>query len=72
VGSCIRAPESPRTPACRSGCHALEQERVAWRGNPGKETELWAGKLAEAERMRRSYQEQAAKGYMTLRKSAQH
>jgi site-specific DNA recombinase len=44
----------------------LKQERAAWHGNPDKETELWAGKLAEAERMRRGYQEQAAKGYMTL------
>jgi hypothetical protein len=51
----------------RAGLDAmLEQERAAWRGNPDKETELWAGKLAEAERMRGGYQEQAAKGYMTL------
>jgi site-specific DNA recombinase len=51
----------------RAGLDAmLEQERAAWRGNPDKETDLWAGKLAEAERMRRGYQEQAAKGYMTL------
>ncbi len=51
----------------RAGLDAmLEQERAAWRGNPDKETELWAGKLAEAERMIRGYQEQAAKGYMTL------
>jgi hypothetical protein len=68
VSGLLKAPER-----LRAGLDAmLEQERAAWRGNPGKETELWAGKLAEAERMRRSYQEQAAKGYMTLRKSAQH
>jgi hypothetical protein len=45
---------------------AIELERRGMRGDPAKEAKLWADKLAEADRMRRGYQEQAAKGYMTL------
>jgi site-specific DNA recombinase len=36
------------------------------RRDPDKEAKLWAEKLAETERMRRAYQEQQAKGYMSL------
>jgi site-specific DNA recombinase len=45
---------------------AIELERRGMRGDPDQEARLWADKLAEADRMRRGYQEQAAKGYMTL------
>src|SRR5919199_2808343 len=44
----------------------IELERRDMRRDPDKEARLWAQKLAEGERMRRGYQEQAAKGYMTL------
>jgi hypothetical protein len=36
------------------------------RGDPELKRKAWMGKLAEADRMRSSYQEQAAKGLMTL------
>jgi site-specific DNA recombinase len=44
----------------------IELERKSVRGNPDREAKMWLDKLAEADRMRRGYQEQAAKGYMTL------
>lgn len=44
----------------------IELKRRDMRRDPDKETKLWAEKLAEAQRMRRGYQEQAAKGLITL------
>jgi site-specific DNA recombinase len=44
----------------------IELEKNGSYGNPEQEEKAWLGKLAEANRMRRGYQEQAAKGYMTF------
>jgi chromosome segregation ATPase len=44
----------------------IEKERAVLRGDPEGEAKAWLDKLAEADRMRRGYQEQAAQGYMTL------
>jgi site-specific DNA recombinase len=45
---------------------AIELKRQEMRGDPGREARRWLEKLEEAERLRRGYQEQAARGYMTL------
>jgi hypothetical protein len=45
---------------------AIELERQGLRGNPERKSKAWLEKLSEIGRMRRSYQEQAAKGYMTF------
>src|SRR5215218_1991569 len=44
----------------------IELEKNGSYGNPEQEEKAWFDKLAEANRMRRGYQEQAAKGYMTF------
>ena len=44
----------------------IEMEREGIHGDPQREAKVWLEKLSEIEQMRRSYQEQAAKGYMTL------
>src|SRR5215212_6767 len=44
----------------------IELEQNGSYGNPEQVEKAWIGKLAEANRMRRGYQEQAAKGYMTF------
>ena len=63
----------------------IELEKEGPNGDPECEEKVWLEKLAEVARMRRGYQEQAAKGYMTFdelgaalseleetRKSAEH
>jgi site-specific DNA recombinase len=63
----------------------IELEKEGPHGDPEREEKVWLEKLAELARMRRGYQEQAAKGYMTFdelgaalsaleetRKSAEH
>jgi site-specific DNA recombinase len=42
-----------------------EEQRVA-RGNPNREAEVWAKKLAEVDRKRSAYQDQQAEGLITL------
>ncbi len=51
----------------RAGLDALiEQERKGTRGDADREAKAWLDRLAEADKMRRGFQEQAAKGLMTL------
>jgi site-specific DNA recombinase len=51
----------------RAGLEALiEQERKGTRGDADREAKAWLDRLAEADQMRRGFQEQAAKGLMTL------
>ncbi len=51
----------------RAGLDALiEQERKGKRGDADREAKAWLDRLAEADKMRRGFQEQAAKGLMTL------
>jgi hypothetical protein len=45
---------------------ALQRERDGEHGDLDQEEQAWLEKLAEAEHMRRGYQEIAAKGLMTL------
>jgi hypothetical protein len=42
------------------------ERRSSLRGDPDLESKAWMDKLAEIDRMRSGYQEQAAKGLMTL------
>src|SRR3712207_4929249 len=44
----------------------IELEKTGSYGDPQQEEKGWLEKLAEVNQMRRSYQEQAAKGYMTF------
>jgi len=44
----------------------IEEERSAVRGNPDKEAEAWAKKLADVDRKRSAYQDQQAEGLITL------
>ncbi len=44
----------------------IELEKSASHGDPEVETKAWLDKLAELSQMRRGFQEQAARGYMTL------
>ena len=44
----------------------IEQERNRTRGDAEREEKAWLDRLAEADQMRRGFQEQAAKGLMTL------
>ena len=44
----------------------IELEKSGSHGDPESESTAWLDKLAEVAQMRRSFQEQAAKGYMTL------
>jgi hypothetical protein len=44
----------------------IEAERRDTRRNPDKEAEVWAKKLTEVDRMRSAYQDQQAKGLITL------
>ena len=44
----------------------IELEKKGSHGDPGREEKVWLDKLAEVNQMRRGYQEQAAKGYMTF------
>ena len=50
----------------------IDQERRGMRGDPSQEAKVWLNKLAEADRMRRGYQEQTAKGLMTLEELEDH
>jgi site-specific DNA recombinase len=51
----------------RAGLEGLiEEERRAMRGNPDKEAEAWAKKLAEVDSKRSAYQDQQAEGLITL------
>jgi site-specific DNA recombinase len=51
----------------RAGLERLiEEERSATRGNPTREVEVWAKKLAEVDRKRSAYQDQQAEGLITL------
>jgi site-specific DNA recombinase len=63
VSSILKDPEQLRADL---DCMIELERRGMRRRDPDKEARLWAEKLAEAERMRRGYQEQAAKGYMSL------
>ena len=44
----------------------IELEKKGSHGDPGREEKVWLAKLAEVKQMRRGYQEQAAKCYMTF------
>jgi site-specific DNA recombinase len=62
VSSLLKDPER-----LRPGLEKLiEEERRAVRGNPEKEVEAWAKKLAEVDRKRSAYQDQHAEGLITL------
>jgi hypothetical protein len=51
----------------RAGIEALiVQERKGTRGNADREAKAWLDRLAEADKMRRGLQEQAAKRLTTL------
>ena len=51
----------------RAGLETLmEQERKGTRGDANQEAKAWLDRLAQADMMRRGFQEQAAKGLMTL------
>jgi site-specific DNA recombinase len=51
----------------RAGLERLiEEERSATRGNPNREAQVWAKKLAEVNRKRSAYQDQQAEGLITL------
>lgn len=51
----------------RAGLDALmDQERKKTRGDANREAKAWLDRLAQADTMRRGFQEQAAKGIMTL------
>jgi hypothetical protein len=51
----------------RAGLERLvEEERRAARGDPNREAEVWAKKLAEVDRKRSAYQDQQAEGLITL------
>ncbi|MGI8540550.1 MAG: recombinase family protein, partial [Rubrobacteraceae bacterium] len=45
---------------------SIELARRETSGDPDRDAKTWAERLAEAEKMRVGYQEQAARGYMTL------
>jgi hypothetical protein len=49
----------------------IELERKGLRGDPEEPAKIWLPRIAEAERMRGSYQELAAKGLMTLEELGQ-
>jgi hypothetical protein len=44
----------------------IEQERNGRNGDPEREAKHWIGRIAECDRLRRSYQDQQAAGLMTL------
>lgn len=44
----------------------IEHEKNGSHGDPEREEKVWLDKLVEVDQMRRGYQEQAAKGYMTF------
>src|SRR5215210_5662321 len=44
----------------------IELEKSGANGHPGIQSKIWLDKLAELGQMRRGFQEQAARGYMTL------
>ena len=51
----------------RAGLEQLiEEERRSVRGDPNKEAESWAKKLAEVDRKRSAYQDQQAEGLITV------
>jgi hypothetical protein len=51
----------------RAGLEALiARERKGTRGDADREAKAWLDRLAEADKLRRGFQEQAAKGLMTL------
>ena len=51
----------------RAGMERLiDEERDAGRGDPERESRVWAEKLAECDRLRKAYQQQQAAGLMTL------
>lgn len=49
----------------------IELERAGRRGDPAREAKGWLDKLAATDRMRRNYQEMAAKGLMTFEELAE-
>ena len=62
VSALLRDPEQ-----IRCGMEQLiEQERTVWSGDPEREAETWARKIAECGRLRSAYQDQQAAGLMTL------
>jgi site-specific DNA recombinase len=62
VSNLLKTPE-----LLRAGLERLvEEERSATRGNPNREAEVWAKRLAEVDRKRSAYQDQQADGLITL------
>jgi hypothetical protein len=49
----------------------IELERKGLRSDPEEQAKIWLSRISEAERMRGSYQELAAKGLMTLEELGQ-
>ena len=62
VSGLLKNPEQLRADLERM----IDHEREGTRSNPEREMKAWFGKLLEIDQMRRGYQEQAAKGYMTF------
>jgi len=62
ISDLMRDPEQLRGDIDRM----IELEKNGSHGDPKREEKVWLDKLAELNRMRRGYQEQAAKGYMTF------
>jgi hypothetical protein len=44
----------------------IELEKSGWHGDPAAAAKVWLDKLSELNQMRRGFQEQAARGYMTF------
>ena len=62
VSGLLKNPEQLRADLERM----IDHEREGTRSNPEREMKTWFGKLLEIDQMRHGYQEQAAKGLMTL------
>jgi site-specific DNA recombinase len=62
VSGLLKNPEQLRADLERM----IDLEREGTRGDPEREMKTWFEKLSEIDQMRRGYQEQAAKGLMTL------
>ncbi len=62
ISDLMRDPEQLRGDIDRM----IELEKNSSHGDPKREEKVWLDKLAEVNRMRRGYQEQAAKSYMTF------
>jgi hypothetical protein len=50
----------------KCSAYLIEQERKGTRGDTDREAKAWLDRLGEADKMRRGFQERAAKGLMTL------